>query len=112
MKPYVIKSGDTKEPLTLQLTDFNGAIDLTNCEVNFKMSTSYFDLLLNQSAEIVDPVDGQVKYQFNSAETSEAGYFYAAFEVTFPDFRKESFPKSGYLKVQINRSLRNEKEQD
>ena len=112
MEPYIIKAGDTYKPLTYQIKDFNGAIDLTNCEVNFKMSTSYFDLLLNQKAEIVDPVNGLVKYQFNSAETRKVGYFYAGFEVTFPDFRKQSFPQSGYLKVQINKSLKNEKGQD
>jgi len=112
MKPYVIKSGDTKEPLTLQLTDFNGIPDLTGCKVDFKMSTTYFESVINQSAEIVDVASGLVKYQFSSTETSQAGYFYAAFEVTFPDFRKQSFPQSGYLKVQINKSLKNEKGQD
>ena len=112
MEPYIIKEGDNRQPLTYQIKDFNGIVDLTNCKVDFKMDTSYFESVINQSAEIVDPVNGQVKYQFNSIETSQAGYFYVGFEVTFPDFRKESFPKSGYLNVQIYRSLRNDKEDD
>ena len=112
MEPYIIKEGDNRQPFTYQIKDFNGAIDLTNCKVDFKMDTSYFKSVINQSAEIVDVANGLVKYYFNSTETSQAGYFYAGFEVTFPDFRKESFPKSGYLHVQINRSLRNAKEQD
>lgn len=97
---FKIKKGDTKEPLMAQLLDDNEPVDLTGCTVRFLMDNG-----LNSMAEIRDATNGKVWYVFNEGETDTTGFFNAEFEVTYPDFRKQTFPSEGYIKIHILKDL-------
>lgn len=102
---FEIKQGDTRKPLKVELSDFNGVVDLTGCTVRFFMSTHYYKLIIDKEVEIVDAVNGQVWHVFGFGDTNESGAFHGEFEVTFPDFKKETFPESNYISIKINKSL-------
>jgi len=102
---FTIKQGDTRKPLKVELTNYNGLVDLTGCAVRFLMTTHDFKLIINQEAEITDAINGQVWHVFGFGGTDNSGVFRGEFEVTFPDFKKETFPESDYISITINKDL-------
>jgi len=102
---FTIKQNDTRKPLKVELSDYNGLVDLTGCTVRFLMTTHNYKLIIDQKAEILDVVNGQVWHVFGFGDTDQPGMFRGEFEVTFPDFKKETYPESNYILININKDL-------
>ena len=102
---FTIKQGDTRKPLKVELSDYNGLVDLTGCTVRFLMTTHNYELIIDQKAEIRDAINGQAWHVFGFGDTDQPGMFRGEFEVTFPDFKKETYPESDYILININKDL-------
>ena len=102
---FTIKQNDTRKPLKVELSDYNGLVDLTGCTVRFLMTTHNYKLIIDQKAEIRDAINGQVWHVFGFGDTNQPGVFRGEFEVTFPDFKKETFPEDDYILININKDL-------
>lgn len=48
-----------------------------------------------------DPANGVVRYDWDAADTANAGRFEAEFEVTYSDGTVETFPNNDFIVVQI-----------
>ena len=93
------KRGDTRYALKATLKRNGTPADLTGCTVRFFMSNGC--ITINRPVDILDPVNGLVWVIFDQGDTDAVGTYRAEFEVTHADGRKETFPSSGYLSLQI-----------
>lgn len=99
-----LKRNDTKVNLKATLSNESGPVDLTGCSVRFIMSQRK-TVKVDKTALIQEGATGLVWVVFEQENTNEAGTFQAEFEVTFPDERKETFPNSGYILINIQSDL-------
>ena len=99
MSVFILKRGDTRPPVKVQLfSDSGGTVNLTGCTVRFKMrKPDQSTLKVNAAATIVDATSGIVQYSCTTIDTDTAGLFQAEFEVTYPDDGIETHPDNGYL---------------
>ena len=103
MVEFAIKRHDTGPSLNAVLThDDNVAVDLTGATVKFHMKDAFEGtVLVDQPAVIVDSAAGKVRYDWDAADTAQAGCFPAEFEVTFSDGVIETFPNDENLTIII-----------
>lgn len=100
--------GDTYLPLGATLKRNNQAVDLTGLTVQFKLVADDGTVKRDWSAaSIVSAEDGQVQYDFASADVDTAGIYWAWFRygdggewVTYPAAGRDGKARS--LKVVIN----------
>lgn len=105
---FFLKQGDTTPPLVSTLKDADGAaVDLTGADVRFIMTPrGETEPTTDGVADIdADPESGVVSYQWMEGDTETAGLYDAEFEVTFVDYSVQTFPNSGYVRIQILRQL-------
>lgn len=108
MADFNIKQGDTSPDLVSTLKGADGvAVDLTGADVRFIMTPrGETDPTIDGVADIdADPETGIVSYQWAEGDTEAAGLYDAEFEVTFVDYSVQTFPNSGYLRIQVLRQL-------
>ena len=77
--------GDRNPPITETITDSNGdPVDLTGTTVTFSMRAvnSSTDKVANQSATIVTPAAGTVRYSWAAADVDTAGTYLVRWRVT------------------------------
>lgn len=102
MATFYMKQNDTHPKMLASLKDGDGdPIDLTNASVRFHMRTLSGTTVVNAVAAIVTAATGLVRYDWQAADTANVGTYQAEFEVTYPDNTVETFPNSGYIRVQI-----------
>lgn len=108
-REFVTKRNDTKPiEVGLEQQQADGtysAANLTNATVKFLMRDQDGQEVVNAAAEIVDDVNGIVRYNFLAADTAVAGYFNAEFQVTFVSGIVETFPFGGYIPIVIVEDL-------
>ena len=100
---FSMKQNDTSPAIAAYLLDQDeNPIDLTACTVRFIMrkrgETNY---KVYQTVTIVDEDTGRIRYNWDAADTDEAGTFDAEFEVTYSDGTIETFPNDTYVTVNI-----------
>lgn len=100
MITFSIRKGDRLPEVTSVL-----GVDLTGATVRFHMALQGVTAKVDALATVVDALTGSVKYAWATADTDTAGDFMGEWEVTFPDGRKQSFPRGGYLRIRISREL-------
>jgi hypothetical protein len=100
----ILKRGDTKVNIKATLSNESGPVNLTDCQVRFLMSNRK-TIVIDREAIVNDAINGLVWFVFEQEDTVAAGTFQAEFEVTFPDERKETFPNSGYILINIQSDL-------
>lgn len=104
---YIVKLGDTKEPMIFNISRDSEKVNLTGCVVRFLMIDSKKgDIIVEELATIVDAVNGVVSYTFKDKDVSHRGIHQCEIEVDFPDFRKETFPKNRPITIIVTDSLR------
>ena len=104
-----LKRGDTRHALKAVLKDANGnPVNLENCTVTFRMASLGQSALVDREVDMHDALAGEVWVVWAPGETDVSGVYRAEFQVTYPDGRKETFPNSGYLSIQILGNLRSE----
>lgn len=101
---FYVKQNDTAPSIRATLKDGDDAvIDLTDATVRFHMRTiGGTTAKIDSAVSIVSPAtDGVVQYDWIAADTDTIGSFQAEFEVTYSNGRIETFPNSGYIRVEI-----------
>jgi len=100
---FQIKENDTTPSLRAALLNGSGnAVDLIGATVRFHMRTlGSSSVTIDESASVVSQAEGIVQYNWVSGDTADVGSYQAEFEVTYPDGNVETFPNSGYIRVEI-----------
>ena len=101
---FVTKKGDTEPPIEATLEDADGnAKDLTNANgVRFHMKDPRADAAkVDAAATFTDAANGKVEYRWSTGDVDTTGEYEAEFEVTWSDGDEETFPKDGYLDLNI-----------
>lgn len=100
---FRIKQYDTKTALRATLNSDGKPVDLTQAEeVSFILShPKNKTILINKVVYIVDAINGKVWFPFEESETAQTGNFKGEFVITFLDGRRETFPNSGFIPIEI-----------
>lgn len=100
---FYIKRNDTSPALLASLQDANGtAVDMTAASVRFHMRQINSQVVkVDADAVIVAAEQGEVRYNWQTADTDTIGSYQAEFEVTYSDGTIETFPNDGYIPVNI-----------
>lgn len=101
---FYLKRGDTSPAIVFTLSP---TVDLSGASVVFNMKTRTGGAVVTRgAADIVAPASaGVVSYDWQTADTSNAGIFYAEFEVTYADATIETFPNASNIIIQISDDL-------
>jgi len=103
----VMKVGDTGQPLTIQLKnhDTRRVIDLTGAAASFTLklinNNSTAELIVDAPADIIDPLEGLVAYNWQQGDLSTAGYYTAVFTIIHSSGEIEAYPREGYIVVEV-----------
>lgn len=100
---WVMKVDDTAPPLTVQLVNNNGPIDLTPA-TRVRLLIWDQDNNVKVDAECViddDPETGRLSYQWQEGDTDTAGLFDFEFVIAWQDLTVESIPKDEYYHLRI-----------
>lgn len=100
---FYIKQNDTSPYMLVTLKDGVGAaIDLTGASVVFKMRAVGQTTVKTDRSAIIHNADlGQVRYEWQAADTDTIGSYEAEFQVTKVDGSIETFPNSDFIRVTI-----------
>ena len=100
---FYIKENDTVPSIRATLQNGSGtAVDLVNATVRFHMrAIGSTTATIDASASIISEAGGVVQYNWQAGDTADVGSYQAEFEVTYPDSTVETFPSSGYIRVEI-----------
>lgn len=97
-----LKRGDTRTAIRATLLEPSGSpANLTGASVRFLMADLRGQVRIDRAAEVLDATGGVVRFVPEPGDTDVAGTYRAEFEVTFSDGRKESYPNTGYITVEI-----------
>jgi hypothetical protein len=78
------------------------AVNISGATVRFSMRKISGEVVVSRAAAtVVDATTGSVRYNWQAADTANAGAFQAEFEVTYSDDSVETFPNDGYIPVII-----------
>lgn len=101
MPSFSIRRGDTAPALEAILRDSTGALAiLANAtEVRFLMRRRNQELKVNALATDID--GATATYQWQAADTDEAGVFHSEFQVTWNDGRIQTFPNGSAITVVV-----------
>ena len=100
---FYIKRNDTSPAMLASLQDANGdAVDITAASVRFHLRPISSQIVkVDADAVIVTAAQGEVRYNWQAADTDTIGSYQAEFEVTYSDGTIETFPNDGYIRVEI-----------
>lgn len=98
-----LRRGDTRPPLTAQLVQPDGTpMPLAGATVTFRMRNSVTrEEVVSAAATIVSPGEGLVRYDWQAADTAEAGDYEARFVVDDGSGGLTSFPNYSLHPVRI-----------
>lgn len=104
---FYIKRNDTSPAMLASLQDANAdAVDLSGGSVRFHMwPISSQVVKVDANAVIVTAQQGEVRYNWQAADTDTIGSYQAEFEVTYSDGTIETFPNDGYIRVEIIKDI-------
>ena len=101
-----LKRGDTRHAIKAVLKDSDGApVDLTGCTVKFLMAPLGRPAVIDREVHVQDAEAGEVWVVWVPGDTDISGVYRAEFKVTYPDGRRETFPNSGYISINIMNDL-------
>lgn len=101
---FQTKQHNTRNAFKATLSEPTGnPVDLTGASVKMVMKSKTGKTVINRSMQVAE--SGQVLLVFESDEVKNAGSFDAELIVTYADERKEIYPNSGYIKIDIQASL-------
>ena len=106
---FRIKSGDTQPPITYTTVDeFQQLVVLTGAvSVQFimRLRTALPATAVTRTATIVNADAGQLRYNWQAADTAIAGDYYVEWRVMFPSSQVQTFPIHGYQLVTVEADL-------
>jgi len=103
---FYIKQNDSSPTIRATLKGADGAsLNLSGATVSFFMKRDSGDTVIQGAADLFDPSQGIVQYEWVSGDTAIAGSYGAEFEITYADGKVETFPNSGKIQVNITPKL-------
>ena len=103
---FDIKRNDTSPSIAGTVKDADGnAVDITGSSVRFHMLDKDDVVVVDAAATIVSAANGQVRYDWQAADTDVAGAFKGEFEVTYSTGYIESFPNTSHIPIRIFKDL-------
>lgn len=104
-EPIFLKQNDTRNTLKLTLLNKDDVpVNLEGCSVRFLMKKDN-DIVVDSEAIVHDAENGIVWYPFQDGDLRESGTHNAEVEVTYPDFKIETFPTIGYISIVVSKDL-------
>lgn len=98
---FYLRNGDTGPYYYAQITDKDGAVDLSGATVTFSMrSLTGTAKVTDQSVTISDAANGYIEYHWQAADTDWSTTFLAEFSVTLGGL-EYTFPSKGSARVII-----------
>lgn len=104
---FTIKQNDTAPAFVVALKDDFGelteaSVDLTTASAALFSMRSGTTVKINKAAgTITDAANGEVTYNWGTADTDTAGSYEAELEVTWSDSTVETFPNDSYWDVEV-----------
>jgi len=100
---FYVKQNDTSPAMLATLQDASlAAVDIRGASVRFHMRPiGSTQVTVDAAATIVDALAGEVRYDWQAADTATVGAYQAEFEVTYAGDIIETFPNDAYIRVQI-----------
>lgn len=112
---FKIVQNDTAPSLISVLRDNNKPIDLSGFDnVFFYVEDKYQRVVIEDDARgnvgegrvgVLDDKRGKVEYVFDSDDTSDAGTYYAEWQVIYQDGSVETFPTDGKIEIKITEEI-------
>jgi hypothetical protein len=105
---FLMKQGDLLPLLAYALVMPDGTpADLDGADVFFNMARASdgVTVLARAPVTVPDPASNEVVYEWQPADTEDAGRFNAEFEVVFANGRPLTFPARGYIPIVISPDL-------
>jgi hypothetical protein len=110
-----MKRNDTGSPLKGRIlnTSDGEPLDLTNVTITFLMyavdDDGVMTELVNSAATVTDAEEGEFQYNWAVGDTSTVGTHLGAFQLIFTaeSNRKETYPSSGWIDIEIQPDLEN-----
>lgn len=106
-----LKRNDTAPPLAATLEVGGSPDDLSAATVRFHMVDSAGGIVVDaaanndQNGDGSDGTKGHVSYDWQAADTKDAGLFRGELEVTFPDGTVRTYPGETYITIVIHGDL-------
>lgn len=107
MEDYTFKKGDYADPVTLQLKDENGVVDLTGSQPKIHLQNTDGETVLEENMTIENASEGKVKYEWaedGSDPIDNAGIYRMEAEVMYAD-GKQTFPNDGYNNISVEEDI-------
>jgi len=102
---YQFKTGDTR-PVIEERLDVEERLTETGTTVTFTLvPIEGRSQAVIKGATATIEGDETVSYELDSSDTSEAGEYFATFEVQYADGGVETFPKSRYYYIRVSEDL-------
>lgn len=108
---FIIKEGDTSPALLLQMQDSEqNPVNISGSSVQLiAVDEETGETVITEDTtgnlEIVDAINGIVKYPWKSADTENARTLLYEFEVEYTDGAVETFPNDSYNVIEIIKDL-------
>ena len=103
---FYIKQNDTSPSILATLADANNVpVPLTGVTVRIHIRDVAGSLLVDRQIEIINPLEGIVRFNWQTGDTATPGTYYAEFEVTYTDDTIETFPNNGKSVIVIKPEL-------
>lgn len=100
---FITKVGDTRNALKATLTTASGETPSDVASVEFRMSTTLFNNVIDRAVDI--EALPEVGVIFTEDEVAEAGNYYGEFLLTYTDGKTETYPNVGYIKISILKNV-------
>lgn len=100
---FYIKENDTTPSIRATLQNGSGdAVDLVDATVRFHMrAIGSTTATIDADATVINVGGGIVQYDWQVGDTADVGSYQAEFEVSYSNGTVETFPSSGYIRVEI-----------
>lgn len=107
MEDHTFKKGDYADPVTLQLKDEEGVVDLTGSQPKLHLQNTDGETVLEENMTIENASEGRVKYEWmedGSDPIDKAGIYRMEVEVMYAD-GKQTFPNDGYNNISVEEDI-------
>lgn len=103
MSTFYIKKNDTSPSIRATLKNGSGSsVDVQDSTVRFHMrKLGSTQTVIDEAATLINASGGVVQYNWSANDTDTVGSYQAEFEVTYTDGTIETFPNSGYIRIDI-----------
>lgn len=100
---FYIKENDTTPSIRATLQNGSGdPVDLLDATVRFHMrAIGSTTATIDANATVMNASGGIVQYNWQAGDTADVGSYQAEFEVSYSNGTVETFPSSGYIRVEI-----------